>query len=33
VEKIHLAKEQEDGFSLYGEDHSVFVKEGNFFGS
>jgi len=33
VDWIQLAQEQEDGFSLYGEDHSVFAKGGNFFGS
>jgi hypothetical protein len=33
VDWIQLAQEQEDGFSLYGADRSVFVKGGNFFGS
>lgn len=30
---IQLAQELEDGFSLYVEDHTVFVKGENVFGS
>ena len=33
MDRFQLAQEQEDGFSLYGEDHSILVKGGNFFGS